>query len=259
MVGTLERRPVRNWRAWLLVGPTVRVTCWPSRRARGCSPTWHASATRRGPNELAAELGLHPSGVRVHLERLHSAGLIARERVPQPLGRPRDSWSIAPDALPGGQPPDAYRQLARWLAHSIPARPGRLREMERAGRELGRELPSTRGRARPRRRWAGRSPPWASLLSVSRRGGTSCLSARQLPLPGGGPREPARRLRSAPGADARPAGPARPGGAAGGLRSQGPGSGGMPDRGRGLRGGVKDRRRQAMTATFARRSVKSCR
>jgi predicted ArsR family transcriptional regulator len=98
-----------------------------------------------GTDELAAELGLHPSGVRVHLERLHSAGLITRERVPQPLGRPRDSWSIAPDALPGGQPPDAYRQLARWLAHSIPGRPGRLREMEQAGRELGRELPSARG------------------------------------------------------------------------------------------------------------------
>ncbi len=93
-----------------------------------------------GTNELAAELGLHPSGVRVHLERLHSAGLIARERVPQPLGRPRDSWSIAPDALPGGQPRDAYPRLAGWLARSIPARPGRLREVERAGRELGREL-----------------------------------------------------------------------------------------------------------------------
>jgi predicted ArsR family transcriptional regulator len=98
-----------------------------------------------GTNELASELGLHPSGVRVHLERLHSAGLIARERAPQPVGRPRDSWSIAPDALPGAQPPGAYRQLARWLARSIPARPGRLREVERAGRELGRELPPTRG------------------------------------------------------------------------------------------------------------------
>ncbi len=100
-----------------------------------------------GTNELAAQVRLHPSGVRVHLERLHAAGLISRERVPQTLGRPRDSWSIAPDALPGGEPPGAYRQLARWLARSIPARPGRLREVERAGRELGRELPSTRGRA----------------------------------------------------------------------------------------------------------------
>jgi predicted ArsR family transcriptional regulator len=93
-----------------------------------------------GTNELAAELGLHPSGVRVHLEQMRRAGLVMRERVPQRLGRPRDSWSIAPDALPGGEPPDAYRRLAGWLARSIPSRPGRLREVEVAGRELGRSL-----------------------------------------------------------------------------------------------------------------------
>jgi predicted ArsR family transcriptional regulator len=94
-----------------------------------------------GTDELAAELALHPSGVRVHLERLEGAGLVARDRMPQLRGRPRDVWSVAPDALPAGQPPDAYQQLARWLAWSTPARPGRLREIERAGRELGRELP----------------------------------------------------------------------------------------------------------------------
>lgn len=91
-------------------------------------------------DELAAELGLHPSGVRVHLERLHSAGLISRDQEPQAVGRPRDSWSIAPDARPGGEPPGAYRQLARWLTRSIPASQRRLREMETAGRQLGREL-----------------------------------------------------------------------------------------------------------------------
>ncbi len=100
-----------------------------------------------GTDELATELRLHPSGVRVHLERLHAAGLIARERVAQTIGRPRDSWSIAPDALPGGEPRDAYPRLARWLARSIPARPGRLREVERAGRELGRELQPNRAEA----------------------------------------------------------------------------------------------------------------
>ena len=98
-----------------------------------------------GTDELAAELGLHPSGVRVHLERLRNSGLVARDRVSQPIGRPRDSWSVATDALPGGEPPDAYRRLARWLAGSIPARSGRLREMERAGRALGRELAPARG------------------------------------------------------------------------------------------------------------------
>ena len=101
-----------------------------------------------GTAELAAELTLHPSGVRVHLERLEAAGLISRERALQPRGRPRDSWSIAPDALPGGEPPNAYRQLGRWLARSTPPRPGRLREIERAGRELGRELPLDRSGSR---------------------------------------------------------------------------------------------------------------
>ena len=102
-----------------------------------------------GTDELASELGLHPSGVRVHLERLRGAGLISRERVSQPLGRPRDSWSIAPDALPGGQPPDAYPRLARWLARSIPSRPARLLEIERAGRELGHELLPSRSPSPP--------------------------------------------------------------------------------------------------------------
>jgi predicted ArsR family transcriptional regulator len=109
----------------------------------------HLAALGRpaGTDELAAELGLHPSGIRVHLERLRAAGLISRERAPQEIGRPRDSWSVAPDALPSGEPRDAYPRLARWLARSIPARPGRLREVERAGRELGRELQPTRGQA----------------------------------------------------------------------------------------------------------------
>lgn len=102
-----------------------------------------------GTDELAAELTLHPSGVRVHLERLEAAGLISRERARQARGRPRDSWSVAPDARPGGEPPDAYRRLARWLARSIPPRPGRLREIERAGRELGRELPRDRAGSPP--------------------------------------------------------------------------------------------------------------
>ena len=97
--------------------------------------------------ELAGELGLHPSGVRVHLERLHRAGLVARHRISQTRGRPRNGWQVAPDARPGGEPPDAYRHLAGWLARSIPGRPIRLREVERAGRELGRELAPASGPA----------------------------------------------------------------------------------------------------------------
>lgn len=109
-----------------------------------------------GSDELAAELGLHSSGVRVHLERLRQAGLLTRERIRGPRGRPRDGWQLAADAPPAGQPPDAYRQLARWLARSIPPRPARLRETERAGRELGRGL-APRGAATDPQQTLGRA------------------------------------------------------------------------------------------------------
>lgn len=99
--------------------------------------------------ELSDAVGLHRSGVRVHLERLRAAGLVSRERLPQELGRPRYGWQIAADALPSGEPPDAYRTLALWLARCIPSRQARLREVERAGRELGREVLPQRGPCQP--------------------------------------------------------------------------------------------------------------
>jgi predicted ArsR family transcriptional regulator len=91
-------------------------------------------------DELARRLRLHPNGVRAHLERLLEAGLVVRRRAPRPRGRPRDEWSLAPEAAPLGAPPRAYGDLARWLARAIPPRPARLREVERAGREIGREI-----------------------------------------------------------------------------------------------------------------------
>jgi predicted ArsR family transcriptional regulator len=93
-----------------------------------------------GTEELAKRLGLHPNGVRIHLDRLLEAGLVERRRAPQPRGRPRDEWSVSAEALPGGHPPQAYGDLARWLARAIPPTPGRLRDVERAGREIGREI-----------------------------------------------------------------------------------------------------------------------
>ncbi|MEJ7715164.1 MAG: helix-turn-helix domain-containing protein [Thermoleophilaceae bacterium] len=94
-------------------------------------------------DELAKELRLHPNGVRAHLERLRGAKLVARTRAPRPRGRPRDEWSIAPDARPGGDPPHAYADLGRWLARAIPLRPSRLRDVESAGRQIGRDLSPT--------------------------------------------------------------------------------------------------------------------
>jgi predicted ArsR family transcriptional regulator len=93
-----------------------------------------------GTEELAERLDLHPNGVRRHLERLREAGLVSRERGGGERGRPRDRWLVDPAASPGGERPAAYADLAVWLARAIPAKPSRLRELERAGREIGREL-----------------------------------------------------------------------------------------------------------------------
>lgn len=92
-------------------------------------------------DELAAALDLHPNGVRRHLEYLQRAGLIRREGVRQPRGRPKDGWSLDPDARPGGEEPRGYGELGQWLAQAIPARPANLRDIEATGRTIGRELP----------------------------------------------------------------------------------------------------------------------
>ena len=91
-------------------------------------------------DELAEHLGLHPNGVRTHLERLHEAGLIARSRERRPRGRPRDSWSIDPQAGPSGDPPSAYADLSGWLARAFDSERSRIAEVESTGREVGREL-----------------------------------------------------------------------------------------------------------------------
>ncbi len=98
-----------------------------------------------GTVELAEQLGLHPNGVRMHLERLQRDGLLVRDSEPQPRGRPRDVWKIAPDAQPGGRAPRAYADLVRWLARATGSGSRGLRGIEAAGREIGRELASDQG------------------------------------------------------------------------------------------------------------------
>jgi predicted ArsR family transcriptional regulator len=93
-----------------------------------------------GTAELADRLALHPNGVRLHLERLEQAGLVARARARQARGRPLDAWTIAPDARPGGEAPRAYQDLGRWLARAMRSRPAGLRSVEATGRQIGREL-----------------------------------------------------------------------------------------------------------------------
>jgi predicted ArsR family transcriptional regulator len=90
--------------------------------------------------ELAERLGLHPNGVRTHLERLQDAGLVIRERERLARGRPRDTWLISPDAQPGGDPPTAYAELGRWLVRAMTVGKTRVRDVEATGRQIGREL-----------------------------------------------------------------------------------------------------------------------
>lgn len=98
-----------------------------------------------GTAELAERLGLHPNGVRVHLERLQRDGLLVRATEPQLRGRPRDVWRIAPDAHPGGRAPRAYADLVRWLARATGSGSRGLRGIEAAGRDIGQELASRQG------------------------------------------------------------------------------------------------------------------
>jgi predicted ArsR family transcriptional regulator len=90
-------------------------------------------------DELAQRLRLHPNGIRLHLERLQTAGLVERLTVSGGRGRPRYEWALGADPAPGGEPPTAYRELARWLARSAAGSGLALSEVEKTGREIGRE------------------------------------------------------------------------------------------------------------------------
>lgn len=66
--------------------------------------------------------------------------MVAREKARQPRGRPRDVWTISPDATRAEGPSTAYAQLGQWLARAItPGKTG-LRKIESTGRQIGREL-----------------------------------------------------------------------------------------------------------------------
>lgn len=95
--------------------------------------------------ELSERLGMHPNGVRLHLERLHEAQLVDRKRERRARGRPRDSWSIDAGARPGGEAPSSYVELGRWLVRSMAESGIGERDVEAAGRRIGRRLTSDDG------------------------------------------------------------------------------------------------------------------
>jgi predicted ArsR family transcriptional regulator len=105
--------------------------------------------------ELAERVGMHPNGVRLHLERLERAGLLERRRERRNRGRPRDTWSISAGAQPGREPPTAYADLGRWLARVVADESAHGDSVEATGRQIGRELaPDTSG-ASPEQRLHG--------------------------------------------------------------------------------------------------------
>ncbi len=87
--------------------------------------------------ELGELAGLHPNGVRAHLQALLAAGLVGRARERGSRGRPRDLWSAKRAPAPGAEL-RPYVDLSRWLAGAI-GRAG-IAAVERAGRRTGREL-----------------------------------------------------------------------------------------------------------------------
>jgi len=96
--------------------------------------------------ELGELTGLHPNGVRAHLQALLAAGLVVRGRERGARGRPRDLWSAKRAPAPGAEL-RPYVDLSRWLAGAIGR--GGIAAVERAGRRTGRELARTGARAAP--------------------------------------------------------------------------------------------------------------
>lgn len=89
--------------------------------------------------ELAEKAGLHPNGVRNHLELLFEAGLVERSQSSHRRGRPRDEWTIAESGR-FEDPAAASSDLVRWLARAYPSGRHGLRRIESIGREVGLEM-----------------------------------------------------------------------------------------------------------------------
>ncbi len=93
-----------------------------------------------GTEEIATTLGLHPNGVRVHLDRLLAAQLVLRDREKGSRGRPRDVWTISPQARPAGDAPTAYANLGRWLVRVVQDAGTSPADVEATGTRIGRDL-----------------------------------------------------------------------------------------------------------------------
>jgi len=163
--------------------------------------------------ELSAAVGLHPNGVRRHLERMEEAGLVERSRS---TGRRGDRRRRGPG-----------RGASQRLCRSRPLAGPRdtARSQPTAGSREGREGDRPRARAE---RTAGGSQrglsPSRRLTRLPARPRTQGqrrlhLQAGKLPLSRDGSRESAHRLRVAQGDHQRPLGGTPPRGPAGRFRT----------------------------------------
>lgn len=82
-------------------------------------------------------MGLHPNGVRRHLERLESEHLVERRRVNRGRGRPRDEWVTTPEGADAGT--SQQHELATWLAKAM-SEGSEPQDFIASGRGIGREL-----------------------------------------------------------------------------------------------------------------------
>ena len=117
----------------------IRVLADPSRHA-----VYEELAGGTGPatiGELAERLDLHPSTVRLHLEKLRDAGLVgsAPDRHGS-VGRPHLLWSARSNAPALGLEPDGMRMLAHLLADLAAIDPVASRRAEVVGRRRGAEM-----------------------------------------------------------------------------------------------------------------------
>ena len=117
----------------------IRVLADPSRHA-----VYEDLVRGSGPatiGEIAERLDLHPSTVRLHLEKLRDAGLVdaAPDRHGS-VGRPHLVWTVRWLSPSLGLEPSGLRMLAHLLADLAALDPGAAARAEQAGRRRAGEL-----------------------------------------------------------------------------------------------------------------------
>lgn len=100
--------------------------------------------------DLAGLAGMHPNGIRNHLERLRQAGLVERGRSSYGRGRPRDEWTVTHSGILAerelaGRGDGEPGRLAEWLARAYPSGSSHRRRIEAVGEEAGLAIPVETG------------------------------------------------------------------------------------------------------------------